>query len=137
MQEVITVFVRVEQAFSVQGQAGSATMLLFSGYAQGENFNGKILPGAVDCQKTGAEGFTLSARYILEGEDGAGKSCKLFIENNGTADEAGVIHTKPLVYTDSDCLKWLETVPLTGHISEQDGVLVIHICAEKGEEIAV
>ena len=41
MQEIITVFVRVEQAFSVKGQTGSATMLLFSGYAQGENFKGK------------------------------------------------------------------------------------------------
>lgn len=130
MQEVITVFVRVEQAFSVKGQAGSATMLLFSGYAEGENFKGKILPGAVDCQKAGANGFTLSARYILEGKDREGKECKIFIENNGAPDETGEIHTKPLVYTDSDCLKWLETTPLTGHISEQEGMLAIHICAE-------
>ncbi len=130
MKEVITVFVRVEQAFSVKGEAGSATMLLFSGYAEGENFKGKILPGAVDCQKAGADGFTLSARYILEGEDCEGKSCRIFIENNGTADETGTIHTKPHVYTDSGCLKWLETASLTGHISEQEGMLAIHICAD-------
>ncbi len=131
MQEVITVFVRVEQAFAVRGQAGSATMLLFSGYANGDNFKGKILPGAVDCQKTDVNGFTLSARYILEGEDGEGKNCKIFIENNGATDEKGTIHTKPLVYTDSDSLKWLETAPLTGHISEKDGMIIIHICIEK------
>lgn len=130
MREVITVFVRVEQAFFVKGQTGSANMLLFSGHAEGEDFKGKILPGAVDCQKAGADGFTLSARYILEGEDIQGKSCKLFIENNGAPDEAGVIHTRPLVYTDSDCLKWLETAPLTGHISEQEGMLAIHICVD-------
>lgn len=130
MQEVITVFVRVEQAVSVKGYTGGATMLHFSGYAQGEYFKGKILPGAVDCQKTGADGFTLSARYILEGEDREGKGCRLFIENNGAPDEAGVIHTRPLVYTDSACLKWLETTPLTGRISEQEGMLAIHICAE-------
>jgi len=131
MQEVITVFVRVEQVFTVKGQAGSATMLLFSGYAESENFKGKILPGAVDCQKTNADGFTLSARYILEGEDREGKNCKIFIENNGAPDEKGTIHTKPIVYTDSDFLKWLETVPLTGYISEKDGMIIIHICTKK------
>ena len=78
MQEVITVFVRVDQSFAVKGQTGGATMLLFSGYAEGENFKGRILPGAVDCQKTDINGFTLSARYILEGEDKEGKNCKIF-----------------------------------------------------------
>ena len=131
MQEVITVFVRVDQSFAVKGQTGGATMLLFSGYAEGENFKGRILPGAVDCQKTDINGFTLSARYILEGDDKEGKNCKIFIENNGAPDEKGVIHTKPFIYTDSDSLKWLETAPLTGHISEKDGMIIIHICSEK------
>lgn len=131
MQEVITVFVRVDQSFAVKGRTGGATMLLFSGYAEGENFKGRILPGAVDCQKTNADKFTLSARYILEGEDREGKNCKIFIENNGASDEKGVIHTEPLIYTDSDSLKWLETVPLTGHISEKDGMIIIHICTKK------
>ena len=90
------------------------------------------MPGAVDCQKAGVDGFTLSARYILEGEDSAGKSCKLFIENNGAADKTGAIHTKPLLYTDSECLKWLETTPLIGYISGQGEVVEIHICKDEG-----
>ncbi len=131
MGEIITVFVQVGQAFTVKGRAGSATMLLFSGYAEGEYFRGRILPGAVDCQKADEDGFMLSARYILDGEDKNGNNCKIFIENNGVADKNGEIHTKPLIYTDSDCLKWLETTPLEGYISEEKGILVIHICAKE------
>ncbi len=127
MKEVLTIFVRIEQTISVEGQAGSAAIVLFSGYAESEYFRGNILPGAADCQKSNATGFVLSARYILEGLDCAGKHCKIFIENNGSPDETGMIRTKPIVYTDSDSLKWLEHAILEGHISEEKGTVIIHI----------
>ena len=36
MKEVLTIFVRIEQTISVEGQAGSAAIVLFSGYAESE-----------------------------------------------------------------------------------------------------
>lgn len=131
MKEVITVFVRVEQTFFVEGQAGSAALVLFSGYAESEYFRGNILPGAADCQKSNSTGFILSARYILEGLDCEGNRCKIFIENNGSSDKTGMIRTKPMIYTDSDCLKWLENALLEGYISEEKGMIIIHIMVKE------
>ena len=129
-KEILTVFVQTGQAVSVKGHTGGATLLSFSGYAESEHFRGKILPGAVDCQKTGPAGFTLSARYVLEGTDSGGRDCRIFVENNGVLDKNGAIHTRPVVYTDSDCLKWMETTPLVGDVSEENGMLMIHIYEE-------
>ena len=73
---------------------------------------------------------SLSARYILEGTDRNGKECRIFIENNGTADKEGRIeYTKPKIITDSESLGWMETADLTGTITPWDkGVDDPYIC---------
>ena len=82
--EVLTINVRITAINEVKGNAGTARMILFDGDAASEYFTGTILPGGVDTQKDKpGEGTLLSARYILEGTDYKGESCRIFIENNG------------------------------------------------------
>jgi hypothetical protein len=59
-------------------------MILFHGDADCDNFHGKVLPGGVDTQvQYQGEKRSLSARYILEGTDIDGCSCRIFVENEG------------------------------------------------------
>ena len=57
---------------------------------------------------------------IFPANDGSGISegnaCRIFIENNGAVQKDGQITTKPLIYTDSKALAWLEQADLTGHV---------------------
>ena len=117
----------------VKGKTGEACMIFFHGTVSGPWFTGKILPGGVDTQKQKAgEKRFLSARYILEGKDRAGNACRIFIENNGTQGEDGVIRTRPLVYTDSEELSWMERAVLAGEIEDtgERGHIVIRIGRE-------
>ncbi len=41
----------------------------------------------------------LSARYILEGVDGDGNECRVFVENNGQVEENGQINAVPHIVT--------------------------------------
>ncbi len=100
----------------------------FGGYADGGLFNGKILPGGADCQHFTAGEGTLSARYILEGTDFAGNSCRIFIENN--ADISGE-YTRPMLFTDSPALKEFSRSELTGRIINDNGKLTIEISGIK------
>lgn len=97
-------------------------LVRFDGYADGGLFSGKILPGGVDCQHFTPDSGTLSARYILEGNDFTGAPCRIFIENNGDPF-TGI--TSPVIRTDSAALKYLETAPLTGKmINGADGLII-------------
>ena len=70
----------------------------------------------------------LSARYMLEGTDGSGKSCLVFIENVGIANVKGYIEkTHPKIRTNSTTLSWLETSVLLGTISAWEKGVIIHI----------
>ena len=124
---VLTIDVILDDVIEVNGSAGKATMILFHGSSTGESFNGKILPGGVDTQKEplGEKRF-LSARYVLEGVDCEGQECRIFIENNGLCGAPGeIIKTKPLIYTDSKALKWLENADLTGTVEGKPGGVLI------------
>ena len=129
MEEILRVMVRLDGISEVEGKTGAARMIAFSGEADGPYFSGKILPHGVDTQKS-EEGkpLQLSARYMLEGIDYTGKQCRLFIENQGVADNNGHIQkTKPTIITDSADLSWLEAADLTGTIEPWDKGVIIHI----------
>ena len=123
---VLQIEVDIDQSYNVRGSNGSATMILFHGKANCENFKGEILPGGVDTQKEiGGNARTLSARYALEGTDKTGTMCHMFIENNG-----GMGRTTPTIWTDSEALKFLETAKLSGTIGMRAGGVLISIYQE-------
>lgn len=132
MREILTIRVRTTEFLEVKGSGAEALMITFDGICDCENFKGKILPGGVDTQKEFyTESRTLSARYMLEGVDKEGKACHIFIENNGTANEDGIIEkTIPKIITDSKCLNWMETAELMGTITPWEHGVMIHIFAE-------
>ena len=128
LKEVLTVNVDIKEEYEVKGQSGSAKMILFEGYIDCDVFKGKIMPGGVDTQRQKpGENVTLSARYIVEGTDNEGKECKLFIENNGEILEDGTIVTKPVIYTDSEALSYIEKAELTGTVEASQLGVIIHI----------
>ncbi len=117
MTEVLSIDVIIDDSHDVAGKVGNARMISFHGESNCDNFKGKILPGGVDTQKYYENGEkTLSARYILDGKDFTGEHCRIFIENNGIIAEDGSITTKPVIFTDSEALKWLETANLMGSV---------------------
>lgn len=128
MEEIIRVYVKIEDAIMVNGNTQNVNMIRFTGYAKSQYFQGEILPCGIDLQRSKAGGSTtLSARYILEGMDSNGDKCRIFIENNGVTDENGIITTKPVIVTDSKALGWMETADLTGTITSENDMVIIHI----------
>ena len=85
-QAILDLLVHVTSAQQVDaGAAGAATMLMFTGEAEGPLFRGTVAPGGVDTQTVNAAGVRhMSARYILRGvalpplEE---RPCAIFVEN--------------------------------------------------------
>ncbi len=137
MEEILRIYVQIEECIQVNGSTRDINMIRFTGYAKSKYFQGRILPGGVDLQSCKhGERNLLSARYIMEGKDEAGNECHIYIENNGYADENGIIRTKPVVVTDSNALGWMERDSvegkLEGSITSENDMVVIHIhrCAK-------
>lgn len=108
----------------VQSARRTVKMILFDGDCEGDYFTGVIEPGGVDTQIIAQDGTgTLSARYSLHGTDKEGKPARIFIENNAEFGKP----THPRIWTDSECLRWLETAALRGQIKTDDGKLTILI----------
>ena len=125
--EVLRLYINLTEINEVKSDTVIAKMLLFNGECKGEYFNGTIMNGGVDTQMIYADGTgTLSARYIIEGRDCKGNTCRLFIENNAKIGE-GSNTTVPKIITDSQELKWLESVDLVGRIENENGQLMILI----------
>lgn len=122
MKELImTINVTTYEAQALDGPRSKVVMIPFSAVASGEYFNGRTVADGVDTQVTTADGFTLSARYMLEGTDRSGRKCRLFIQNNGTSLE----DCRPRIYTDSDDLVFLEDAELTAGVEcVKNGVVV-------------
>lgn len=117
MKPIFDVEVIVDEIQHIQGDTGEVTMILFHGNCKSDIFQGKIIPGGVDTQiKKNGESKKISARYILKGRDYTGKECQVFIENNGVVDTEEQLQTKPVIYTDSEALKWLEKEKLRGYV---------------------
>ncbi len=121
---VLELSVTVTSVREVVSPRGTVRMIHFTGSCAGPYFQGEIEPGGVDTQLPDASGrVTLSARYMLSGTDRDGNPARIFIENNALAGE----ETHPLIRTDSPCLAFLETAPLTGQIRSEGGCLRITI----------
>lgn len=136
MQEILTIQVCITKIMQVKGISAEAAMITFDGTCDCENFTGKILSGGVDTQKEFYPGARmLSARYMLEGVDKEGKACHIFIENNGTANEDGMVEkTTPKIITDSEYLSWLEAAELLGTITPWEKGVIIHIFVEESDK---
>ena len=115
MKELMTIHVIIDGEQTVKGKNGESCMILFHGTADGPYFRGTILPSAVDTQKEFyGKPRTLSARYTFKGTDYEGNSCMLFVENNAEAKMERELTTKPIIFTDSKALQWMEDVELVG-----------------------
>lgn len=112
-EEVLTVHVKIEKTIEIQSDSvDSVLMIFFKGSVDGKYFKGDVLPGGIDTQIIGKFGdnHTLSARYMLEGKDYTGQSCKIFIENNGNLNEKAKdvsFRTYPKIITDSKAFEFL------------------------------
>ncbi|WP_336757814.1 DUF3237 domain-containing protein [Paenibacillus sp. USHLN196] len=126
LEELFTVHVDIENTFELQNSEDhSVVMITFSGSVTGKYFEGIVLGGGVDTQIIGKNGepHTLSARYMLQGTDDTGHSCKIYIENNGNMDKSlktALFRTSPKMITDSKALSFLnrETLVGEGHPTE-------------------
>ena len=103
----VAVDIDPEQVSRLQGPAGEVVMIPFGGTVTGELFNGRVLPGGVDTQTVDRNGVRhMSARYMLEGTDGSGEPCRIYIDNNGwfSGEMAMPFRTIPTFFTDSKVL---------------------------------
>ncbi|WP_339261213.1 DUF3237 domain-containing protein [Paenibacillus sp. FSL R5-0713] len=120
LEELFTVHVNIEKTFDLQNSEGnSVVMITFTGRVTGKYFEGIVLDGGVDTQIIGKNGdpHTLSARYMLQGTDHTGDSCKIYIENNGNIDKTlntALFRTSPKMITDSKALSFLNHETFVG-----------------------
>lgn len=135
MEKVLEINVILDQTETVDGAGGQVTMILFHGTFTCSLGSGKILPGGVDTQIGRAgEARTLSARYILEGEDREGRIFHIFVENNGVCREGELLKTTPVIFADAQELQWMEQEELTGTVKGNgEGSVLIEIYG-RGDE---
>ena len=120
LEYLMTVNVKTQNAAGVSSNAGGINMIPFTGSTEGYYFKGDIVGTGCDTQKYAPDGSVMfSARYLLKGTDCDGKSCSIFIENNGPALEL----CTPTVITDSAALsEWQDwelraiVVPVAGGV---------------------
>ena len=118
---IVTITVTTYEVQMLEGQKSRVVMIPFSAKAEGKYFCGETIQNGVDTQITTKDGFSLSARYMLEGTDFNKKKCRLFIENNGTSLD----NCRPKIYTDSSALSFLENAELTATVEcTENGVVV-------------
>ncbi len=132
--EIIRLTIAITGSQEVNGQDISAELIFFEGVTETKWFRGKTLSGGVDTQ-TERKGAVrkLSARYVLDGIDDAGKACRIYIENNGTIQKNGFCKTKPQIVTDSESLSWLGKVELYGTLEFVEEKVIIHIFSTGNE----
>ena len=126
--KIMTINVNITGMQRVSTSEKTVTQVLFDGTAEGEYFNGIILPGGVDTQVTVPEKGTFSARYMLEGKDCAGNICKMYISNNAIQNSN---ITTPYILTDSENLRWLNEAELRGELTIVENGVQIEIFQSK------
>ncbi len=118
---------------------GSAVIIPFSGSVNSEHFKGTVLPGAADVQTVDACGVRhMCAKYMFEGIDKEGRSCRLFVENNGwfrdTVKEE-YFHAQPSFMSDSPYLSELLSRPVyrsEGHSTPQGvDIMIFDVSQER------
>ena len=118
---IFSINVSLEQSASFKGQASSVTMIPFSAKTEGKYFTGKTIFNGCDTQISDKNGFSLSARYMLVGQDYTGQDCSVFIENKGSSLENCI----PRIITNSQALAFLESAELYSVVEPQpDGMCV-------------
>jgi len=118
----LTVHVVIEHSSELRGAGcDSVVMIAFGGHATGAYFEGEVLPGGIDTQIISPSGdrHTLSARYMLRGQDYTGATCELYIENNGSIPPASLesgalFRTHPRLITNSEALSSWNDAMLVG-----------------------
>lgn len=127
-REILKIDVNITNVETVESNNSKIVLISFDGEVSGEFFTGSILPGAVDTQKKLSDTeLSLSARYILSGNDFMNQSCRIFIENNGSVKIGeSIFNATPKIITDSKNLKWLESASLESHVLPyKNGVQVL------------
>ena len=122
--KIMTINVNITGMQRVSTSKKTVTQVLFDGTAEGEYFNGTILPGGVDTQINVPEKGTLSARYMLEGTDNSGDTCKMYISNDAIQN---CNITTPQILTDSENLRWLNEAELRGELTIVENGVQIEI----------
>ncbi len=129
--EILRIHIQLGETLALDSFSAGIRMIPFTGTCESSIFTGKVLPGGMDTQVFPEKNRgTLSARYMLEGVDGEGKSCKMFIENNAVMENGRETVTFPSIKTDSEALKWLEAADLTGALQFREDGLDIVISSE-------
>ena len=109
-EPIMEICVQTDKASTVMlsGEIGTVKMIPFKGTVQGPIFNGIVEPCGVDTQITNQnEVRHMSARYMLTGQDKAGQTCHIYIENNGWFTDGArpvPFRTVPTFITDSKAL---------------------------------
>ena len=128
---LLEIRVTCREALTVRGGSRDIVMIPFGGDACGPLFTGRIIGPGVDTQTVGKDGTVrLSARYMLEGTDGDGRPCRVFIENEGSWQSG----FRPRIVTDSPLLRAWEDQALTASVESAPGGVTVKIYQEKREE---
>ncbi|WP_154984228.1 DUF3237 family protein [Paenibacillus xylanexedens] len=133
MEELFTVHVKIENSIELKSAEGdSVVMIMFTGHVTGTCFEGFVREGGVDTQIIGKAGgrHSLSARYMLQGQDYTGQACEIYIENNGYIGEVKgdmLFRTSPRIITNSQALSYLNVDALIGEGYPAEGGVDIKI----------
>ncbi len=129
-EPLLEIQVKLLDSLRLTGAARDIVMIPFTGTADGPWFRGAVIGPGVDTQKIGKDGnMILSARYMLEGTDKTGRSCRVFIENEGSFDTGFT----PRIVTDSPLLSSWETSPLCATVEGAPGGVLVRIFRKDGE----
>ena len=123
MEQLLEIHVNCYEAISVKGGKKDIVMIPFGGEAHGSLFSGKIIGTGVDTQTIVNGKATLSARYMLEGNDAEGHSCRIYIENQGNWETG--FH--PFIVTDSLLLREWEESELFSTVEGAPGGVTVRI----------
>ncbi|MBR0217892.1 MAG: DUF3237 family protein [Clostridia bacterium] len=124
---LLEIQVRTLPSQRVNGKTRDILMIPFTGTASGPWFTGQVIGQGMDTQKISKAGkAALSARYMLEGTDKSGQSCRVFIENQGSFDTG----FQPTVVTDSALLSDWETADLRATVDVVPGGVTVRVFRE-------
>ena len=125
---LLEIQVKILDSLRVNGAARDIAMIPFTGTASGPWFTGTIIGPGVDTQNISKDGkAALSARYMLEGTDKSGQSCRIFIENQGSFDTG----FRPMVVTDSVLLSDWEQAALYATVEGAPGGVLVRVFREE------
>lgn len=126
MTKLFDIFVNISSTICVEGATQDICMITFIGEAKGRYFNGKLIGTGIDTQFISKDKHTrLSARYMLEGKDIDGNSCRCFIENNGSFEDGFI----PKIVTDSPALSEFESAELKAEILIGENAVTVSVFA--------